>query len=211
MAAPALWQTAGVKSGDLSLEQLMTAVMLHEAAHVLQFPTYGSRISRLVEVHSLPEDFSDDSIQERFASDADFASSVDREIELLLAAAVATDRSDAVRLAAEARAMMDARHGRWFTGELAYLKEAEDLWLTLEGSAQWLGYQWLIDRRGGAVQPEVATRGFGLRGKWWSQKQGFAFFAALDRLMEARWQQHAFGDGAKTAGQLLDEALRELN
>ena len=207
MAAPSVWQAAEVKSGDLTLEQLLTAVMLHEAAHVLQFPTYGSRISRLVELQDLPDNFSDDSIQEQFESEEAFASSVIRETELLLAAAAAVDRADAVRLAIEARSLAAARRERWFTGDLGYLKEAEDVWLTLEGSAQWLAYQWLIDPRGGALPPHVATREFGLRGKWWSQKQGFATFAALDRLMGPAWKKHAFGHGAKTAGELLDDAL----
>jgi hypothetical protein len=209
MAAPSIWRAAGVQSAELGLERLMTAVMLHEAAHVLQFPAYGRRINRLVETYNLPNDFSDDSIQKRFEADADFASSITRETELLLAAAAASDRLGAVRLAAEARLLAQARHKRWFTGDLAYLKEAEDVWLTLEGSGQWLGYQWLIDPRGGALMPSVAARGFGLRGKWWSQRQGFALFAALDQLAGAEWKRHAFGNGTKTAGELLDHALIE--
>ncbi len=186
----------------------MTAVMIHEAAHVLQFPTYGRRISRLVDLHDLPGDFSDDSIQERFESEEEFTSSIIRETELLLAAAAAADRTDAVRFAAEASLLAQVRHDRWFTGELSYLREAEDVWLTLEGSAQWLGYQWLMDRSGGARSSEIAAQGFGLRGRWWSQSQGFALFAALERLTGAKWKKHTFGDGAKTAGEMLDETLR---
>ena len=209
MAAPSIWQAAGVQSAELGLEQLMTAVMIHEAAHVLQFPTYGSRICRLVDLHNLPDDFSDDSIQERFEAEEEFASSIIRETELLLAAAAAADRTDAVQFAAEARSLAQARHDRLFTGELAYLEEAEDVWLTLEGSAQWLGYRWLTDRRGGARSPEEAAKGFGLRGRWWSQRNGFALVAALERLTGAEWKRHAFDDGAKTAGEMLDQALQE--
>lgn len=209
MAAPSIWQAAGVHSAELGLKQLMTAVMIHEAAHVLQFPTHGSRITRLVNVHSLTDDFSDDSIQERFGSEGEFASSIARETELLLAAAAAADRTDAMRFAAEARLLAQVRHDRWFTGELAYLREAEDVWLTLEGSAQWLGYRWLTDRSGGGRSSEVAAQGFGLRGRWWSQRQGFALFAALERLTGAKWKRHAFGDGAKTAGEMLDQALEK--
>lgn len=211
MAAPSIWQTGGVQSAELGLEQLMTAVLIHEAAHVLQFPTYGSRISLLADVHDLPADFSDDSIQERFELEEEFASSIARETELLLGAADAVDLTDAVGLAREARLLAQARHDRWFSGELAYLKEAEDVWLTLEGSAQWLGYRWLMDRSGGARSPEEAANGFGLRGRWWSQRHGFALFAALERLQGAEWKKHAFGDGAKTAGEMLDQALHELD
>lgn len=207
MAAPSIWRVAGVRSTELGLEQLMTAVMLHEAVHVLQFPTHGSRITRLVNAHTLPDGFSDDSIQERFEADAEFAASITHETELLLAAAAAGERADAVRLATEARSLAQARHQRWFTGELDYLREAEDVWLTMEGSGQWLGYQWLIAPIGGSLAPSVAAQGFGLRGRSWSQRQGFALFAALDRLTSTEWKRRLFGDGGQTAGELLDEAL----
>ena len=36
---------------------------------------------------------------------------------------------------------------------LGSLAEAEDVWLTMEGSAQWAAYKWVVDPRGGAVPP----------------------------------------------------------
>lgn len=209
MAAPSVWHSAGVAGGEVSLEHMTTAVLLHEAAHVLQFPTYGKGISRLADLHQLPEDFSDDSIQEKFASDSAFAASVEREIALLLAASQAPDSNEAARLVRQARALAKARHGNFFVGDLAYLAEAEDLWLSLEGSGQWLGYRWLADPGGGARPDELALRAFGFRGIWWSQKQGFASFAALNRLRPDAWQAQIFGDGARTIGDLLDEAATD--
>lgn len=209
MAAPSIWEAAGVESVELGLRQLMTAVLLHEAAHVLQFPTYGSRISRLAATHGLPDDFSDDSIQKQFEAQVDFTSSISRETELLLAASAAADRTDALRFAAEARLLAQARHDRWFIGEFAYLAEAEDVWLTLEGSGQWLGYRWLMDRNGGGHSSKVAAHAFGLRGGAWSQRHGFAHFVALERLTGPKWRKRAFGDGDKTIGEMLDQALLE--
>ncbi len=209
MAAPSIWVSEGVQGGDLALEQLTTAVMLHEAAHALQFSTYGSRVSRLVSLHDLPDDFSDDSIQERFESNEAFANSIVREIDLFLAAAGASDREEAVQLVRRARSLARTRHQLFFGGELLYLAKAEDVWLTLEGSGQWLGYQWLIDREGAGLPAKVAVQGFGLRGKWWSQQQGFASFAALDRLAPGAWEEQAFKEGNKTIGELLDEAIAD--
>ena len=209
MAAPSIWEAHGVHSVELGLRHLMTAVMLHEAAHVLQFPTYGSRISRLSDARGLPDDLSDDSIQEWFEAEVEFASSIARETELLLAAAAAADRTNALRFAAEARQLARARHDRWFVGDFAYLAEAEDVWLTLEGSGQWLGYRWLMDRNGGGHSSKVAAHAFGIRGGSWSQRHGFAHFLALERLTGPEWRKRAFGDGAKTIGEMLDEALLE--
>jgi hypothetical protein len=157
--------------------------------------------------YHLPDSFSDDSIQEKFEGNRRFAASVERETGLLLDVARAPDRAQAVRLAREARALMRQRERRWFTGADSYLLPAEDIWLTMEGSAQWAGYEWLIDPHGGGYAPAIAQAGFATRGKWWSQKEGFALFMALDRLTGGKWKSHAFGDGAETGLQMLDAAL----
>jgi hypothetical protein len=174
-------------------------------------PTYGARIGRLAEAQKLPEDFNDDSIQKRFEANREFKDSIGRETDLLLAAATARDRPTAVRLATEARNLMKARQSRWYGGGDAYLAEAEDVFLTLEGSAQWAAYQWLVDPRGGRSDPRLAFGSFAWHGKWWSQNQGFALFMALDRLASDGWKRHAFGDGQATALQMLDQALAAGN
>ena len=208
MSTPSVWR-AGDVNPQFGLEPLMTAVLVHEGTHVAQFPTYGARMSALAERYHLPETFNDDSIQLRFQGTPGFAASVSREIDLLLRAAAARDRSSARRLARQARALMRARQDRYYPARDAYLRDAEDIWLTLEGSAQWAGYQWVIRRDGGKVPRGVAFQAFGKRGKWWSQEEGFALFMALDRLTGSKWQRHAFGDGKKTVLQMLDEALAE--
>jgi hypothetical protein len=120
--------------------------------------------------------------------------------------AEAADRPAAVKLAREARELMKARQARWFVGKNAYQTEAEDVWLTMEGSAQWAAYRWAVDPLGGRVAKPAAFHSFGRRRGWWSQDEGFALFMALDRLAPG-WRRHAFGDGAKTGLQMLDEAL----
>jgi hypothetical protein len=207
MSTPSVWRAANKSDNGLgSLETLMTVVVIHEGTHVAQIPTYGERIGALSKAHNLPEDFNDDSIQKRFEGNAEYAASMKRETELLFAAADAKDDAEARRLAREARALMAARHQRWFTGADSYLAAAEDVWLTMEGSAQWAAYRWVVDPRGGAVPP---ARTQFRTGRWWSQVQGFALFALLDRLVGESWKRHAFGDGAKTGVQMLDEALAQ--
>jgi hypothetical protein len=102
---------------------------------------------------------------------------------------------------------MRARAARWFTGRDAYWTRAEDLWLTFEGAGQWAGYQWVIHPRGAGVPVAVALTDFARRSRWWSQKQGLAIFLALDRVAGPGWKRHAFGDGARTALEMLDDAL----
>lgn len=208
MSTPSVWRAAGVSNEALGLETMMTGVLLHEGAHVAQFGAYGARIAAIVASSDLPEDdINDDMIQHRFGDDAAFAASVERETALLFQAANTRDEAEARRLAREARALMRARHARWFTGADAYLVEAEDTWLTLEGSGQWLAYQWIVHPSGGGAGRDVAMANFARRGRWWSQKEGIALAFAVDRLAASDWRRHAFGDGQTTLVQMLDAAL----
>ena len=205
MSTPSVWRAANKSDNGLgSLEKLMTVVVIHEGNHVAQIPTYGKRMEALAKAHNLPEDFNDDSIQKRFQGKPLFAEWVNLESELLFAAADSKDDAEARDLALEARDLMRERQQQWYTGADAYLTDAEDIWLTMEGSAQWAAYQWVTDPRGGAVP---SSRAQFRTDKWWSQREGFAVFMALDRLAGGTWKRHAFGDGAKTALQMLDEAI----
>jgi len=209
MSTPSVWRAGGVEGGPLGLETLMVAVMLHEGSHVAQSPTYGLQVTELQQRYSLPESFGDDSLQKQFEHDEDFTASITRETELFFQAAAAADDATAYRLAREARDLMRVRADRWFTDNDEYWREGEDIWLTFEGSGQWVGYQWLISNRGAAVPTSAAMDGFARRSKWWSQNEGLAIVLTLDRLGGPSWQRHAFGDGAQTMLEMLDVVLGE--
>jgi hypothetical protein len=208
MSTPSVWRAAGVSNDALGLETMMTGVLLHEGSHVAQFGSYGSRISAIVAVGQLPDgDINDDMIQQRFGENAEFAASVERETELLFQITNTRDQVEARRLARQARELMRARRARWFTRADAYLTEAEDTWLTLEGSGQWAAYQWIVHPAGGGAESDVAMANFARRGRWWSQKEGVALAFAVDRLASFDWKRHAYGDGAMTLVGMLDAAL----
>lgn len=59
---------------------------------------------------------------------------------------------------------------------------------------------------GGARPPAEVMAKF-TKGRFWSQTEGFAVVMALDRLVGPRWKLHAFGDGARTVLEMLDDAL----
>ena len=207
MSTPSVWRAAGASNDALGLEAMMTAVVLHEGSHVAQTGTHGARIAAIAAANNLPDDFNDDSIQQRFGDNADFTASVERETELLFQAAAAPDQATARRLAGEARDMMRARRARWFTGADAYLADAEDVWLSFEGTGQWLGYQWLVHPSGGGAETEAALAHFARRGRWWSQKEGAALALVVGRLATFEWMPDAFGGSDRTLAQMLDAAL----
>ncbi|HET9813151.1 MAG TPA: hypothetical protein VFP57_05800 [Sphingomicrobium sp.] len=207
MSTPSIWRAGGKDGKGTTLEDLMTAVMLHEGSHVAQMPTYGAAIGKLAEANHLPEDFSDDSVQQQFGKNAAFTQSIADESKLLFEASNAKSRSEAARLVRAALARINARQQRWYTGKDAYLRRAEDVFLTLEGSGQWLAYRWLVDPKGGQASPAAILPGF-RADKWWSQREGFAAFMALERLAGEAWKRQAFHDGQKTVVEMLGEAAR---
>jgi hypothetical protein len=207
MSTPSVWSANGVGSGP-GLETTMVAVLLHEGSHVAQTGPYGKRLGKLIEENSLPDSFNDNALQERFRSNAEFAASVRKETDLLLKAAAQRDDVEARLLAFEARELMRERQARWLVGDDAYLLEAEDLWLTFEGSGQWAAYQWMVHAQGGAQEPADVIPRYARDGEW-SQAEGFAVVMALDRIAGPAWKAHAFGDGARTVLEMLDDALSE--
>ncbi len=207
MSAPSVWQQGGVKS-KLGLERFMVPVMLHEAMHAIQSPTYGKKIELLTRKHNLSDNFNDDSVQKLFENNVEFSESVQSEIKLLMQAALAPTDAEARKLALQARDKIKNRYHTWMSGDALKYRDIDDAWLTMEGSGQWVGYSWLKDAKGGALSKDEAIKGFGLRGKWWSQKLGFALFMVIERLSD-NWKNDAFGDGSRTILTLLDDALKE--
>lgn len=205
MSTPGVWEAAGVGEGQ-TLATMMVAVMLHEGSHVAQIGPYGARLNAVIERNKLPDSFNDDAVQDRFQSNAEIVESVKKETRLFLDAAAAESDAEARSLARQARRLMLDRQARWFVGDDAYFVEVEDIWLTFEGAGQWTGYQWLIDPRGGA-QPQAEVLEQFTKGRQWSQTEGFAVVLALDRIAGPGWKRHAFGDGAQTVLEMLDDAL----
>jgi hypothetical protein len=208
MSTPSVWRAAGVTNDALGLETMMIGVLLHEGSHVAQLDAYGARIGAIEAAGHLPgDDINDDMVQNRFGENAEFVASVERETELLFQVTNTRDQAEARRLAREARELMRARQARWYTGADAYLVAAEDTWLTLEGSGQWVAYQWIVHPSGGGMDSDVAMANFARRGRWWSQEEGIALAFAVDRLAGFDWKRHAFGDGDMTLVEMLDAAL----
>lgn len=107
MAAPSIWQAAGVHSAEFGLEQLMTAVMIHEALTCYSFQPTGAELPGWSTFITFPTTSATTAYRNGLDLKA-ISSSIVRETELLLAAAA--DRTDAMRFAAEARLLAQVRH-----------------------------------------------------------------------------------------------------
>ena len=204
MALPTVWRADDVSS-EMGLDRLMFAVLSHEMTHTRQFTAYGARIEALAKSVGVGDDMTDDFIQDVFATNAEFVASVERERDLLFAAAAEIDDAKARTLAREALSLVNARRNKWLTGDKTPMAELEDIFLTMEGAGQFAGLSWLSSGRGGGLDGASALSGM-RRGKRWSQDEGLALFMVLDRF-SPEWPAQVFGAQPKSGLSLLAAAL----
>lgn len=205
MALPTIWAADRVESA-FGLETLMTAVLVHEMTHTRQFYHFAPRLAEMTARYQLPDDLDDDVVQTRFEAVPEFAADVGAERDLLFAAAASSDDAMARKLAREAKMRIDARRSVHFVAGDARYTELEDLFLTMEGIAQWTAYRWLTHPRGGARRDDAATlQDFRRGGRRWSQDEGLALFLVIDRLVPD-WRQRAFASSPARALELLARA-----
>ena len=198
MSLPSIWRASGRS------DTLATAVFMHEFTHT-QSPAFGSRIDALIR-RGLPEQVDDDVIQKRFDSLPAFRRAYEQERDLLFESLRAPSRDVAVRTARRALAAIDARRATFFRGPNAVYGDAEDVFLTMEGTGQWAAYLWLTDSQGGAMSPDDALPYIRRGGRRWSQDEGLAMLLLLSRLAPDA-PREMFGANARTVLPLLRRAL----
>jgi hypothetical protein len=202
-AMPAIWHKAPHLKDEPNRDALVKSVFMHEMTHTL----HRNIFARLDEIEKLLpkiENFDDDIIQNAFGKRDDFRAAYENERDLLYRAAAETNRARRRELAKKALAAINARRQKHFTGTDAVYREIEEIFLTMEGAANWAAYR--AARIQGLNEPD-ALKLIRRSGKRWSQDEGLALFLVVDSL-SPRWQKKAFGKQSATITDLLAEALR---
>jgi hypothetical protein len=202
MALPSLWRDAGIQS-KLGLETLMEGVLVHEMMHTRQSEFVTPLLDGLTARFQLPEDISDDSLQQQFGSNPEYVAAYQSERDLLYEAAAEPDASKAKALAARALKQMGARHARWFTAENAKWAPLDEVFLTMEGIGQFAAFSWFKTRPG--VAPDVALAEARRGGRFWTQEEGLALFLVINRFVPD-WQEQSFKPNPTLGQALLAQA-----
>lgn len=205
MSLPSVWRNAGVKS-EFGLERLMTGVLLHEIAHTRQSDMVAKIAEPAAIAAGLGDELSDDLLQERFAGVPGYEAAVRAETATLFAAAQAADEAGARGLAAHALHQMRARREHWLSGDNAHFAVFDDVFLTMEGTGQWLIYRYFVSSAGGGHTAADAEKETRRGGKWWSQDEGLALFLVIDRLLPD-WRERASRNPDWLAERLLTAAV----
>lgn len=203
MALPDIWRADPRQAAEAHLDRLLRSVFVHEMTHTLQAHSTGVWLRNLQTRYKLPDDLTDDIIQDRFAEVPGFREAYEAERDLLYRAAGETDPVRRRRLAAEALDAMKTRRAKYFAGANAVYADLEDLFLNMEGAANWSGYR-LASRESASVPDAVAFMRRG--GKRWSQDEGLALFLVIEGAVPD-WQSQVFGPAPVSVLDLLSKAV----
>ncbi|HRG83859.1 MAG TPA: hypothetical protein PLO99_15170 [Chitinophagaceae bacterium] len=208
MPLPSFWEKAGITSKELGARNLFTAVFLHEFSHSQQMQNFGKQITWLEKKYQSGSSFSDDIVQDIFSNDSLFKSCHEEETALFYAAAASTTPSLRDSLTQLGLRKYRERQERFFTGKYSLLKEADDLFLTMEGLGQFTMYAWLTHPKGANLPAATAITGVRRGKKWWSQDEGFALFLALQQYAStATWAPEMFGNRVTAVISLLRKTM----
>ena len=205
MTLPSVWRAAGVTS-EVGLEQLMQGVLLHEIMHTRQAGLAAQSLASIEQRSGLGGDLSDDNIQEHFAEDTAYRAAYEAERDLLFAAAAAPTDAEARTLARTALHSLRDRRARFFTGPNGWLEDADDVFLSMEGTGQWLIYRDLVAADGPALGAPEALVAVRRGGRFWSQDEGLALMLVVDRLLPD-WKARAFREPDWRAERMLAAAV----
>jgi hypothetical protein len=205
MGMPAVWKRDPRHAADP--EWLIRAVFVHEMTHTRQVGSVYRRIDALAARVPDPESLNDDVIQTRFDSVPGFRAAIDAERDLLYRAAAEPDPARRRALAAQALAAARERRARWFAGADGVYAELEDVFLGMEGAAQWAAYKVALRHAGPDADPATVLTRFRRGGTFWSQDYGMALFLTLDALLPD-WQARTFAAEPASVFALLQEAVR---
>lgn len=206
LALASVWRTdpqyRAVAGGWL---QYLTGAFVHEMTHARMLPTVLPHLRQMAPA-LYPDSIRDDVVQDRFANEALFATSVKRETDLLYRAATARNRGARADLARSAVEMIRMRRARFYVGALESWFEIEQAFLDLEGIAQWAAFSHAratFHRRFSFSEALDRFRG---GEQFWSQDQGLALFLALDAL-DDNWRSRFFAEPRVSSLDLLASAL----
>lgn len=204
---PEVWKRDPRHAADPGLDWLMRAVLVHEMTHTRQVASVYRRIDALAARVPDPESLDDDVIQKRFDSIPEFRRSTESERDLLYAATAEGAAAAGRQQVAQALDVADARRARWLGGEAGAYAELDDVFLDMEGVAQWAAYKIALRHAGQGADPHDILTRFRRGGRFWSQDLGLALYLALDELVPG-WQRRVFGPEQASARALLREAVQ---
>jgi hypothetical protein len=206
LAVPSLQAKAAGVPWTADLAVFFAGSALHELAHTRQLPHIMPLLRQWQSRHKSPRSIDDNLIENTFSSHPEFVALRAEAGKHLTAAVLATEDAAAKAAARNALAAIRALHRRFFTGEYQGWNELEEIFLTLEGAAMMVQFQY--SRRLAPQEDWRQTLGLLMqRSDSWSQSDGLALFLLIARF-DPQWPARFFANAAPPSPlAVLDQLL----
>ena len=190
LASINLWHSNPQAAKDPELDERILSAALHEIVHTRQLPNIVRRTRALRTRYELPEEMNDDVIEDRFKDVPGFREAFEAERDLFYQAVSETDAARRRELIARGLEKARERRARFFTGPNAGFAVVEDIFLNMEGAAEWARVKYHQAARKPGLDNDASIIAF-LRGKQnsFSQDEGLALVLLLDKERPG-WQEH---------------------
>lgn len=202
-----VWQRDPRHAKQPRLGQFFQGLLIHELTHSTQLVGVIDRLAALRQASRIPGAVDDDIVQRRFGSVPQFRMAIDAERNLFYRAARSVDKTRQREWVAKGLSMARKRRARFYTGHSAAFGDLEDVFLAMEGSAQWAAYRWARWQSAAEVTDEAVIRFVRADRKYWSQDEGLALYLLIDALVP-EWQKRTFGETMTSPFVLLEESLK---
>ena len=200
---PSIWQKAPHLKDEKNLATLVRSVYIHELTHTYH-RKFFSRLDAIEKGLKGVEVFDDDIVQNVFGKRPEFRDAFLSEIAITGEAVAAADITFKRNAARQIADLMDDRRRKFYTDQDRIYSETEDIFLTMEGVANWAAYKAaMVD----GLSPGDASKLIRRGGKNWSQEQGILLFLLIDDLVP-NWQKMAFGTKNVSITRLLKQPGR---
>ncbi len=174
--------------------------------HTRQILHVERRIAELGKRFGIPAQVDDDMIENRFKDVPGFPEAFSAERDVLYRAVAETDPARRRTLIDQALGMARQRRERFFTGADQPYAELEELFLNMEGAAEWARFK-LHQAAPGTRMSDAEIISF-IRGQEnsWSQDEGLALVLLLEKEVPG-WQRQLLGPEMASPLKLLEGSV----
>ncbi len=178
MPLNSFWEKNGLKSKNSTIENLTTAIFLHEFSHTQQLKTFGRKISVFEKDSNFKVDLTDNLIQDLYEDDINYKTIFQFEINHLYNAI--ENKNDSIKFKTNLKIGINYFKKRQAYFQNLKLVDIDNQFLTIEGLGQYLMYLWLSCDKGGALSKKEAIEEVRRNKRNWSQDEGLILFLIQD-------------------------------
>jgi hypothetical protein len=154
----------------------------------------------------VPAEVNDDMVENRFKDVPGFKEAFNAERDLLYRAVAEADPAQRRTLIDQALGMARQRRERFFTGEDRPYAELEELFLNMEGAAEWARFKYHQAAPGNTMSDAEIISFIRGQENSWSQEMGLALVLLLEKEVPG-WQRQLLGPEMVSPLKLLEGTL----